>query len=73
MYRGVEVQEPRAQVRCSRKKRPATERKKGLFSPEAAICPGVCPALNRCVCFYGLSGPECAPQPLNVEGEPKIP
>lgn len=56
-----------------------TEKKKklassgqGLFSPEAAICLGVCPALNHCVCFYGLSGPECAPQPLNVVGEPKI-
>lgn len=47
--------------------------RQGLFSPEAAICFGVCPALNRCVCFYGLGGPECAPQPLNVVGEPKIP
>lgn len=33
----------------------------GLFSPEAAICLGMFPALNHCVCFYGLRGPVCTP------------
>lgn len=69
-----------AQVGTFQKETPSdgTEKKRlvssgqGLFSPEAAICLGICPALNHCVYFYGLSGPECAPQLLNVVGEPKI-
>lgn len=38
----------------------------GLFSPEAVIYLGQSPTLNHCVCFYGLSGFVCAPQPLKV-------
>lgn len=37
-----------------------------LFSPEAVICLGRRPTLNHCVCFYGLSGFVCAPQPLKL-------
>lgn len=39
-----------------------------LFSPEAVIYLGQSPTLNHCVCFYGLSGFVCAPQPLKVVG-----
>lgn len=38
----------------------------GLFSPEAVIYLGQDPALNHCVCFYGLSGFVWAPQPLKA-------
>lgn len=38
----------------------------GLFSPEAVIYLGQNPTLNHCVCFYGLSGFVCAPQPLKA-------
>lgn len=37
-----------------------------LFSPEAVIYLGQNPTLNHCVCFYGLSGFVCAPQPLKA-------
>lgn len=37
-----------------------------LFSPEAVIYLGRSPTLNHCVCFYGLSGFVCAPQPLKL-------
>lgn len=37
-----------------------------LFSPEAVIYLGQNPTLNRCVCFYGLGGFACAPQPLKT-------
>lgn len=37
-----------------------------LFSPEAVIYLGQNPTLNRCVCFYGLGGFACAPQPLKA-------
>lgn len=40
----------------------------GLFLPEAVIYLGQSPTLNHCVCFYGLSGFVCAPQPLKVVG-----
>lgn len=39
-----------------------------LFSPEVVIYLGQCPTLNHCVCFYGLSGFVCAPQPLKEVG-----
>lgn len=38
----------------------------GLFSPEAVIYLGQSPKLNHCVCFYGLGGFVCAPQPLKM-------
>lgn len=38
----------------------------GLFPPEAVIYLGQNPTLNHCVCFYGLSGFVCAPQPLKA-------
>lgn len=41
-----------------------------LFSPEAVIYLGQRPTLNHCVCFYGLSGFVCAPQPLKTVGGP---
>lgn len=37
-----------------------------MFSPEAVIYLGQSPTLNHCVCFYGLSGFVCAPQPLKA-------
>lgn len=37
-----------------------------LFSPEAVIYLGQSPTLNHCVCFYGLGGFACAPQPLRA-------
>lgn len=49
---------------CKWKK--GTCRGHSLFSPEAVIYLGQNPTLNRCVCFYGLGGFACAPQPLKA-------
>lgn len=68
--RAVDTQREVAPKRENRKKKKEKEKRiywgHGLFSPEAVIYLGQNPKLNHCVCFYGLSGFVCAPQPLKM-------
>ena len=66
--RTVDTQREVAPKTCKWKKKKRICWGHGLFSPEAVIYLGQSPTLNHCVCFYGLSGFVCAPQPLKVVG-----